>query len=142
MILALTAIGWLNSLTQLGLLIFGCILGFFFIVKSYKTQAKLLLYLGLGAIGIGLWQLAGSIDFISILLTHNNFTIYSEISNPFFSTFWFFTTLFEFMVGVAFLYYVAINLVVPEKKYYFLSLFLIIYTMVDIFKFIQSFNKK
>ena len=37
------------------------------------------------------------------------------------------------MVGVAFLYYVAINLVVPEKKYYFLSLFLIIIIIISFF---------
>lgn len=44
----------LNGLTQLGLLIFGCYLGFFFISKSKKTHADLLLFLGLGTIGRGL----------------------------------------------------------------------------------------
>ena len=129
----LSALGWWNGITQSGLLVFACILGIYFISKSKNTKAKLLYYLGLGTIGVGFWQLAGSIDFISILTTGSNFPIYLEISNPFHSIFWFFTTLFEFMVGVAFLYYVAINLVVPEKKYYFMSLFLIILIIISFF---------
>ncbi|MFW9949715.1 MAG: B-box zinc finger protein, partial [Candidatus Thorarchaeota archaeon] len=124
---------WWNGLTQSGLLAFACILGIYFISKSKNTKAKLLLYLGLGTIGVGLWQLAGSIDFISILTMGSNFPIFLEISNPFHSIFWFFTTLFEFMVGVAFLYHVAINLVIPDKKYYFLSLFLIIIIIISFF---------
>jgi len=129
----LIPIGWLNGLTQSGLLVFGCILGSFFISKSKKTQAKLLLFLGLGTIGIGLWQLGGSIDFISILLTGSNFFIYFETSNLLSSIFWFFTSLFEFVIGIAFLFYVAITLVVPKKKFYFLALFLIILAAISFF---------
>ena len=129
--LALSTIGMLNGLTQSGLLIFGCILGFFFISKSKKTNAKLLLYLGLGTIGIGFWQLAGCIDFIHILATNVNLPIYSDPNIPFSSLFWFFTTLFELIFGIAFLYYSALKLVIPEKRYYFLTLYLILVVIIS-----------
>jgi len=124
--LALQPIGWLNGLTQSGLLIFGCILGFFFISKSRKTQANLLLFLGLGTIGIGLWQLAGLIDFIHIIATTVNLPIYSDPNIPFSSLFWYFTTLFELIFGIAFIYYSALKLVIPNKRLYFLILYLIL----------------
>jgi len=139
MFFALSPIGLLNGLTQPGLLIFGCILGFFFISKSKKTHAKLLLFLGLGTIGIGLWQLGGSIDFVTILLTGSNLPIYLETSNLLSSIFWYFTTLFEFVLGIAFLYYVAITLVVPKRKYYFLALFLLIIVAIS-FLYIFAFD--
>jgi hypothetical protein len=131
--LSLPPLGVINGLTQSGLLILGCILGVFFIIKSQRTQAKLLLYLGLGTIGVGLWQLAGIIDFATILLTGDNLPIYIDTSNPISPIFWFFTTLFEFMFGVTFLYYVAINLVIPKRKYYFLSLFLVVLIIITFF---------
>jgi len=137
--MSLTPLGWFNGLTQSGLLIFGCVLGIFFITKSKKTKANLLLYLGLGTIGIGFWQLAGSIDFISILTTTSNNPIYLDTGNPIHSLFWFFTTLFEFIIGIAFLYYVALNLVVPTKKYYFLGLFIIISAILSLI-YIFDFN--
>lgn len=136
--MTLTPIGWFNGLTQIGLLIFACYLSIFFITKSRRTKANLLLYLGLGTLGVGFWQLAGSIDFISILATDTNFPIYIESSNPLHSLFWFFTTLFAFILGIAFLYYVALHLVVPKKKYYFLAIYIIIgitITLLYIFDF-------
>ena len=133
MLMSLNAIGWWNGLTQSGLLVFACILGVFFILKSKKTNAKLLLYLGLGTLGLGLWQLAGSIDFITILITGNNLPIFIDTGNPLHATFWFFTTLFEFILGIAFLYYVALNLVIPDKKYYLWDLFLVIGVVISLF---------
>jgi len=132
MLLDLSTIGLLNGLTQSGLLIFGCILGFFFISKSKKTQAKLLLYLGLGSIGIGFWQLAGSIDFIHLLATKVNLPLFSDPNIPFSSLFWYFTTLFGLLFGIAFLFYSALKLVIPKKRYYFLTLYLIIGVIISI----------
>ncbi|MFX0075318.1 MAG: B-box zinc finger protein [Candidatus Hermodarchaeota archaeon] len=137
--MTLAPVGWLNGLTQAGLLIFACVLGIFFISKSKKTKANLLLYLGLGTLGVGFWQLAGTIDFVSILATETNLPIYVDSSNPIHSLFWFFTTLFEFIFGIAFLYYVALHLVVPNKKYYFLALFIIISTAISLL-YIFDFN--
>ena len=99
--MALTALGWLNGLTQSGLLVFACALGIFFIIKSKNAKANLLLFLGLGTIGVGFWQLAGCIDFISILITDKNFPIYLDTSNPIHALFWFFTTLFEFAIKIS-----------------------------------------
>ena len=131
--MALSLIGWANGLTQSGLLIFACILGFFFIYESKKTGATLLLYLGLGTIGIGLWQLAASIDFMAILLTEENLPIFLATDNPFSPLFWFFTTSFELIFGIAFLYFVALKLLVPEKKFYFLMLYLILGIIISLF---------
>lgn len=132
MSLPLSTIGLLNGLTQSGLVLFGCILGVFFISKSKKTDAKLLFFLGLGTIGIGLWQLAGFIDFIHILATNVNLPIYSDPNIPFSSLFWFFTTLFELISGIGFLFYAALKLVIPRKRYYFLTLYLILGVIISI----------
>lgn len=130
--LSLSAIGFLNGLTQSGLLILGCILGVFFIIKSKKTQAKLLLFLGLGTLGIGLWQLAGFIDFIHILATEINLPIYSDKNIPLSSVFWYFTTTFELIFGIAFIFYSALKLVIPSKRYYFFTLYLILGVSISI----------
>ncbi|MFX1388612.1 MAG: B-box zinc finger protein [Promethearchaeota archaeon] len=130
--MALNAIGWANGLTQLGLLVFAIVLGLFFLLKSKKTNANLLFYLGLGSIGIGLWQLAASIDFIAILLTNQNLQLFLEIENIMSSLFWFLTTLFELIIGISFLYYVALSLLLPEKEFYFLTLFLILGIIISL----------
>lgn len=121
---------WFNSI---GITRFRMYFRCFFYIQIKKTNAKLLLYLGLGTIGLGLWQLAGSIDFITILITGNNLPIFIDTSNPLHASFWFFTTLFEFILGIAFLYYVALNLVIPDKKYYLLALFLVIGVVISLF---------
>jgi hypothetical protein len=130
--MALNAIGWANGLTQLGLLVFAFVLGLFFMLKSKKTNANLLFYLGLGSIGIGLWQLAASIDFFAILLTNQNLQLFLEIEYIPSSLFWFLTTLFELIIGISFLYYVALSLLLPEKKFYFLTLFLILGIIISL----------
>ena len=95
-------------------------------------MAKLLLFLGLGTLGIGLWQLAGFIDFIHILATQTNLPIYSDKNVPFSSVFWYFTTTFELIFGIAFIFYSALKLVIPSKRYYFFTLYLILGVGVSI----------
>ncbi|MFX0104867.1 MAG: B-box zinc finger protein [Candidatus Hodarchaeota archaeon] len=138
--MALSIIGWANGLTQSGLLVFACILGLFFIYKSKRTGAILLLYLGLGTIGIGLWQLAACTDFISILLTEENLPIFLANDNLFSPLFWFFTTSFELIFGIAFLFFVALKLLVPEKKFFFLALFLIFGVIISLFYIFDFHN--
>lgn len=53
-------------------MVFGLIFGIFFIYKSKKLEADLLLYAGILVIFTGLFYLGASADFLSVLFTGNN----------------------------------------------------------------------
>ena len=64
--------GWLIGGTALLVMVFGLIFGIFFIYKSKKLEADLLLYAGILVIFTGLFYLGASADFLSVLITGNN----------------------------------------------------------------------
>ena len=62
----------MNGLSIMGVVISYCGIGLFFIYKSKKTDAKLLIYVSIVGICFGLQYLGSFIDFVTILLTDNN----------------------------------------------------------------------
>ena len=107
----------MNGISVLGIVFSYCIFGLFFIYKSKKTNAELLFYAGLVAICAGLGWIAPCIDFITILLTGNNmdivFTLYFHVIG---------TMLIP--LTQIFLIYIAVKLIIPEKKWYILLIYL------------------
>ena len=59
--------GWIDGITASGVVIFGILFGVFFIYRSRKTKAKLLLYLGLANMFAGLTFLGVFLDFLLVL---------------------------------------------------------------------------
>lgn len=70
----LSSIGWVDGLTASGVVIIGCIFGIYFIYKSKKLEADLLLYLGLLVILTGLAFLGVFLDFLMVIITGKNIT--------------------------------------------------------------------
>ena len=68
----LTLIGWIDGITASGVLIFGFLFGFFFIYKSKKTTAKILIALGLATLFAGLVFLGVFLDFVIVLISDVN----------------------------------------------------------------------
>jgi len=68
----LSIVGWLEGIITSSILIFGLLSGLFFVYKSRKTKAKLLLYMGLLIIFSSIIYLGVFLDFLTILLTNEN----------------------------------------------------------------------
>ena len=64
--------GWITGLTAMGIIVFSCSSGLYFIYNSKKSKAKLLSYAGLMVIFGGLSYLGASFDFLTILLSGSN----------------------------------------------------------------------
>lgn len=62
---------WIGS-TALITLILSIFIGLYFIYKSKKLNAKLLIYAGIIIISTGLFYLGASIDFLMLIFTNNN----------------------------------------------------------------------
>lgn len=127
----LTPIGWINGLSSVLILIFGCASGLFFIYQSRRTNAKLLFHAGIMLIFAFLAYSGSVIDFIAILLTNenidNSFGIVGILN---------FSLIF---IGGPFFLYFNSELVIPGKnkiKYLVASYGIITAFLIDLFIFL------
>jgi len=130
--MALSLQGWMIGLSASGVVIFGFVLGLFCIYQAKKTNAKLLFYLGLLIIILGLTYLGVFLDFLTVLLTRKNidntYGIVGILS-------------FVFVAPLALIsMYVGAELLMPEKKWYILSVTLVLSIIFELFIFIDTMN--
>ena len=128
----LSVVGWISGITAAGVVIFSCIFGIFIIYKSRKSNAKLLLYMGLTILCAGLGWLGNFIDFIAILLTGKNMV------NPYgmlglLSTMWLPLTILCAM-------YVGSELMIPKAKWFIVLIYLILGIIFEICIFTDPFG--
>lgn len=125
----LNFLGWIDGLTASGVVIFGILFGGFFIYKSRKSNAKILLYLGLANAFAGLMFLGVFLDFLIVLITQTN------INNTYgivgiLSYIW-------MAPAVITAIYIGSELLIPSKKSYWVIIFLILSIVFEFFIFLD-----
>ena len=131
----LSDVGWLNVISIMGILIFGCSFGVFFMYKGRKAKLKLLFYMGLAIFFNGLWYWGNFWESLSILITGKNFDHSIGISIPYelqaiMSFIWAPASTFVFT-------YVYTKLIIPDKKWYILSFYLAIFIIWELILFVD-----
>jgi len=103
-----TSIDWLMALSTIAILVFGYSVGVFFFYKSRKMRVRLLTYYSLFTICVVTAWSPIVIDFISIILTNSSIDmkLYALMM-------WFFAS-----ISAYFLYYVAVELLFPKRKWF------------------------
>jgi len=129
----LSLIGWTRGLSSLLYLVVSCIIGVYFIYLSRKTNAKLLSYFGLYVIFMGLWGLLTTIDFLSVLFTGDNYTIYLPMIYHFFLS-W----MWPYLSGLVSLF-IIFELLKPEMKWYLMTIYSIFIIIVFYFLIIDPY---
>lgn len=128
----LNFLGWIDGLTASGVVIFGILFGGFFIYKSRKAHAKILFYLGLANAFAGLMFLGVFLDFIIVLITHNNIiNTYGIVG--ILSYIW-------MAPAVITAIYIGTELLIPLKKWYWVSIFIILSIVFEFFIFLDPFG--
>ncbi|MFX1588345.1 MAG: hypothetical protein ACFFC1_09335 [Promethearchaeota archaeon] len=126
MAIELELIGWLDGISATGVLVINLIIGIFSFYKSRKLKAKLLTVTALTIFFIGLLWLGPTTDFLKILITGTNIDpvwIY-----PILSYMW-------AAPGIFFGMYIGGELLMPRKKWYLLTIYLIISIVYEFFLF-------
>jgi len=127
--MVLEPIGWLNGITALGVFFFSFLFGLFFAIKSRKKGSNLLLYLGLIYIFAALVYTGDVLDFFTILSTgdnvHERFVWLIGLIN------WMW-----FPGAVLFAMYIGALLITPKKKWYILSIYLVLGVIFELFLFL------
>ena len=115
----------MNGLSSMAVVISYCGIGLFFIYKSKKTDAKLLIYVSIAGICFGLQYLGSFIDFVTILLTDNNmdnpnglYGILNQVWLP---------------PAMIFSIYLAAELLIPEKKWHIVSIYIVLGIIFELF---------
>ena len=128
----LSQLGWIDALSIMFFFLFNTIFGLYLVYKSRKTNAKMLLIVGIAIISIGFGKIEFICDFISILLTGRNLDvdIYQRIfihytPSAFFAFF-----------GV----YVGVELLMRENKKYILIIVLIMIILLQTVFYINPTN--
>lgn len=119
-------IGWLNGISATGVLTINLIIGIFSLYKSSKLKAKLLTITSLTIFFIGLLWLGPTTDFLKILITGTN--IDPVWLYPILSYMW-------AAPGIFFGMYIGGELLMPRKKWYLLTIYLIISIVYEFFLF-------
>ncbi|MFX1337271.1 MAG: hypothetical protein ACFFDK_01535 [Promethearchaeota archaeon] len=130
--LMLTNTGVINGISAISIVIIYLGFGIFLIDKSKKTNAKLLYYLGIMNICTGCMYLGICIDFLTILITGNNSNF------PYFVQFllcWMWSPL-----SGAVALYIATKLLIPKKKWYVISVFLFLVSLLFVFFIFDPVN--
>ncbi len=127
--MVLSFVGWLNGITATGVFLFSTIFGFFAIYKSRKNHLDLLIYLGLTYFFAGLIYTGDFLDFLTVLITDTN------IDNSFgiiglINWMW-------FPGVVVFGMFFGANLILPEKKWYIFTIYLILGIIFEIILFVD-----
>lgn len=126
--------GWIDGITASGVVLLGIIFGLFFIYKSRKTGAKLLLYLGLANMLAGLMFLGVFLDFLFVLFLKENMKNNGMVA--ILSYIWFAPAMITAM-------YIGAKLLIPKIKLHILSIVLVISIFFEIIIFrypLSSFN--
>jgi hypothetical protein len=133
----LSLIGWLDGISATGVLTINIIIGIYSLYKSRKLKAKLLTVTSLTIFFIGLLWLGPTTDFLKILITGTNiepiwfFGAVSEpVLYPILSYMW-------AAPGIFFGMYIGGELMMPKKKWYLLTVILIICLAYEFFLFIN-----
>ena len=114
----LTLIGWIDGITASGVLIFGFLFGFFFIYKSKKTTAKILIALGLATLFAGLVFLGVFLDFVIVLISGVNM----DNSNGLVGILSYIWLAPAIITAI----YIGSKLLVPKLKWVIISLFIVL----------------
>ena len=138
----LTIIGWLDGISATGVLFINVIIGLYSFYKSRKLKAKLLTVTSLTIFFIGLLWLGPTTDFLKILITGTNidsiwfYPVSVPVLYPILSYMW-------AAAGIFFGMYIGGELLMPKKKWYLLTIFIIICIAYEFFLFVNpqaSFN--
>lgn len=129
--MALEINGWIDGITASGVVVLGIVFGLFFIYKSRKTGAKLLLYLGLANMLAGLMFLGVFIDFILVLTLEQNIENNGIVA--ILSYIWFAPVIITSM-------YIGAMLLTPKIKLHIVIIFLIISIAFEIIIFMDPLN--
>jgi len=126
--------GLLDGLTATGVIISACVFGLLFFYRSIKLKAKLLTYAGLMTFFAGLLYLGPFSDFMSILLTGDNLEypviigIYGRLS-------------YMWVVpGLICAMYIGAELIKTDKKWYILSIYIVLGVLFELFLFLNTMN--
>ncbi|MFX1241310.1 MAG: hypothetical protein ACFFA7_08695 [Promethearchaeota archaeon] len=119
----------MSGITSLGVFVFSLVFGLFFVIKSFKKKSRLLTYLGLVYVFAALVYTGDVLDFFTILITGTN------IDNSFgiiglINWMWFPGAVVPAM-------YIGAILLTPNKKWYILSVYIIIGIIFELFLFLD-----
>jgi len=132
----LEIIGWLDGISATSVLTINVIIGIYSFYKSRKLKAKLLTVTSLTIFFIGLLWLGPTTDFLKILITGTNiesiwfYSVSVPVLYPILSYMW-------AAAGIFFGMYIGGELIMPKKKWYLLTIFLIICVAYEFFLFIN-----
>ncbi len=126
--LALEFTGLLNGVSALSVLVISIIIGLFSYYKSYKLKAKLLSYAAINIIFIGLLWLGPTTDFLFVLITGANLPGDPPLIYPILSYMWVAPSIFFAMT-------IGTELLIPEKKWYLLSVILVLSILFEVLLF-------
>lgn len=114
-------------MSALGYTIFGCTFGLIIVYRSRKLKAPLLTLMGLTIFFAGLLILGPCCDFLSIILTgrnlDNRYALVGKLSG------------FSAAPATIFGIYVGAELIIPRKKWYIVSIFLVLGVLWELFLF-------
>lgn len=128
----LSQLGWIDAISITCFFLFNVIFGLYLVKKSRKTNAKLLLIVGIGIISIGFGKIEFVSDFIAILLTGKNLDvqiplrIFIHYTPPFFYGF--------------FAVYIGIELLMKEKKKYAILFVLVLCILLQVVFYVDPTN--
>ena len=132
----LTILGWLDGISATGVLLINVIIGIYSFYKSRKLKARLLTVTSLTIFFIGLLWLGPTTDFLKILITGTNieplwfYPVSDPVLYPILSYMW-------AAPGIFFGMYIGGELLMPKKKWYLLTIFLIISIAYEFFLFVN-----
>lgn len=126
--MTLLPVGWLNGITATGVFFFSCLFGLFFIYKSRVRKTRLLFYLGLVYFCAGLVYIGDVIDFVTILMTSNNFENYEILGV---------TNWMWFPIAGISAMYIGFELMSLKKKKVFIAIYIVLGIIFEVVLFID-----
>lgn len=131
----LSDVGWLNVISIMAILLFGCAFGLYYIYIARKTKTRLLFYMGLAIFFNGLWYWGNFWESLSLLILGQNFDNVYGIAIPYevqavMSYVW-------VPLSSIFYSYVAASIITPRFKWYIISFVIILLIVWEIFLFLE-----
>jgi len=123
--LMLSVNGWMHGIVSITVFLTYIFFGFFFISKSKKSDAKLLFYLAIMLIVTAGFYLPVSSEFIVVLLTGKNSNF------PYFLQFFIGWIWAPLSGGISL--YIATELLIPRRKWYFRGIYLVLLILLFIY---------
>ena len=129
----LSQLGWIDAISILCFFLFNVMFGLYLVYKSRKTNAKLLLIVGIAIISIGFGKLHSVSDFIAILVTGRNLevSIYLRILIHYTPSYFY---------GF-FSIYIGIEILLKDNKKYALLIVLVLITLLLIGFYVDPINQ-